>query len=148
MQLNCKFLGILAFSLQSILVQEANAQATVSVSKAWVRLPAPGGHMAALYLEATNASDRDETVDTVSVSGIESVQLHESFTDAKGMTRMRAANNVAIPAHKTLSLSPGGLHVMLHGLKGLKSGQTVQGQLRLKSGETVSFKAETRSAQD
>lgn len=130
------------------LLAAAPAQSHVNVAKAWVRLPAPGGHMAALYLDAVNESDTTETVDAVTVSGVASAHVHETFIDPKGMTRMRTAHDVAIPAHKTLSLSPGGLHVMLHGLSNLKPGQTVQGSLRLKSGLTIPFTATTRSAAD
>lgn len=126
----------------------ATGPSKVVVSHAWIRLPPPGGHMAALYLDATNSSNTDEAIDRVVVSGVESAHVHETFVDAKGMTRMRSATNVVIPANKSLSLSPGGLHVMLHGLTGLKLGQTVQGSLRLKSGNLIKFTAETKGAAD
>ena len=148
MRAYAKLRGPLLPCLLLPLLAAAPAHSPVTVAKAWVRLPAPGGHMAALYLEAANESDTPETVDAITVSGVASAHVHETFTDPKGMTRMRAAHDVAIPAHKTLSLSPGGLHVMLHGLSTLKPGQTVQGSLRLKSGLTVPFTATTRSAAD
>jgi periplasmic copper chaperone A len=152
----CVFLFVFSptFAAQALAVQPTklasanDAVSNVAVSHAWIRLPPPGGHMAALYFEATNSSSADEAIDDVTVHGAGSAHLHETFIDAKGMTRMRSASNVKIPAQKSLTLSPGGLHVMLHGLSGVKPGATVQASLSLKSGKLIKFTAETRGAAD
>ncbi len=51
--------------------------------------------------------------------------IHSTET-ADGVSRMRMAGNLTIPAGATVALSPGGTHVMLSGLKGpLVAGQPI-----------------------
>jgi copper(I)-binding protein len=56
----------------------------------------------------------------------EVVELHTHIND-QGVMRMRKISQIELPAAKTVSLQPGGLHVMLLGLKrDLKPGDSIE----------------------
>ena len=76
------------------------------------------------------------------------VELHEMSMEGTTM-KMRAVPGIELPAGQAVALKPGGLHVMLMGLKQpLKEGQTVTLTLVVegldKKRETVDVKAVVR----
>ena len=72
------------------------------------------------------------------------VELHEMAMDGS-MMRMRQVKEIAVPPKSRVELKPGGLHVMLFGLKQpLKAGDLVPLTLTLADGNTLSFEATVR----
>jgi copper(I)-binding protein len=97
---------------------------SVSVKRAWVRLPAVAGGAAAGYFTAR--ASRDDALLGVSAAGAR-IELHESMSHG-GMTMMRPLANVGLPAGEAIAFAPGGKHLMIFGLgPNLKPG----GRLRL-----------------
>jgi periplasmic copper chaperone A len=135
---------VLAFIATCIVPAFATAQASpLIVQNAWMR-KAPGTDTAAVYLVLRNTS-----VEPVIVVGVRSpaathVMIHETSTTG-GQARMRMHEKLVIAPGQSVSLAPGGLHVMLSGMK--KSpliGQTVPLILLLANGGQVQVAAVVR----
>jgi periplasmic copper chaperone A len=70
----------------------------------------------AAYLTVRNDGDQDDRLIGVASDVADKAQLHSSVMQ-DGVMRMRAVEAVEVPAHGSAVLEPGGLHVMLVGLK-------------------------------
>ncbi len=94
----------------------------IKVSHAWVRAMPPGSVMTAAYLRLQNTSDRPVKVISVNSPQANDCSIHKTVIE-KGFNRMREVKYLSIPAHQSVSLSPGGLHIMIMGMnKPLKKG--------------------------
>jgi copper(I)-binding protein len=72
---------------------------------------------------------------------VKSAELHNHISDGDVM-RMEKQNKVKVPAGGTIMFQPGGLHVMLFGLKApLKEGQSVSLSIVTEQGTFIDFKA-------
>jgi len=82
------------------------------ISDAWINMPPPGAAVAGAYLSLTNHGAEDRLL-TVASTACERVEIHE-MKMASGMMQMREiTGGLALPANSTVSLTPGGLHLML-----------------------------------
>ena len=116
------------------------AQAEVSSKDAWIRLLPPSMKTTAGYV--TLSSTQSDRLIKVSSDLVDTVEIHE-MTMNEGVMQMAPVDSVDLPANTEVSLKPGGLHLMLIGLKdSLKEGQDVPVKLTFSSGESqnVSFK--------
>lgn len=108
----------------------ANA-ADVEIKSAWVRGTVPAQTMSAAYMELI--SKGGATLLGASTPLAEDAEVHEMRREG-GVMKMRAAPRLALPAGETVSLKPGGYHIMLMGLKRqLKPGDTVPITLRIEN---------------
>lgn len=99
----------------AILPFTAAFAADITVTQPWARAtPAPGGAGAA-FMTISNAGAADELVKAASpVANVAELHTH---TMEGGVMRMSAVPAIEIPANGSATLAPGGLHVMLMGLK-------------------------------
>lgn len=104
------FLPILAATLASC----APAKPDIAVSDAWARATAPGQSNAAIYATIANTGAADQLVGVATGAGMAMLHANES---KGGVARMRMIAAVPVPAQGRVSLTPGGTHVMLTGLK-------------------------------
>jgi len=88
--------------------------AQISVADAWVRATMPGQPVGGAYMQIR--SDADARLIGVSSSVVPRVEVHEMTMDGD-MMRMREVKAVELPKGKTVSLEPGGFHIMLMNLK-------------------------------
>ena len=103
-----------AWLCAALLAAASASHATpVTFENAWVRAPVPGQTVAAGYCDIVNQSD--QAVSIVRFAGPVRVEMHET-THQDGMARMRPLARLPIAANATLSLQPGGKHLMLFGL--------------------------------
>ncbi|KEJ88729.1 copper chaperone PCu(A)C [Sulfitobacter donghicola] len=104
------------------------------------------------YMMIENTSDMDDKLIAVRVADIPRIELHLSETDANGVARMIKQDGIAIPAGETVTLKPGGLHVMFMGLgnKSFILGEKLDATLVFeKAGElAVQFNIEERGEHD
>ena len=109
---------------------------TIQVVEFWAR--ASSGPTAAAYLTLRNHGDADDRLVAVSSAAAERAVLHGMKMDGDIM-RMRPVEAIEVKAHGTTELKPGGMHVMLVGLKApLKAGQSIPLVLRFeRAGEMV-----------
>jgi copper(I)-binding protein len=144
-------LKFLAFVVASVLLPAAlmpslaHAQASpLTVVNAWVRKP-PGVDTAAVYFVLKNAGPGAITITGVSSPIAEHVMVHETST-VDGQSRMRMKDTVVIAPGTSVAFSPGGLHLMLSGLKKeIPVGAKVPVTLQLEGGSEVSVTAVVRS---
>lgn len=125
----------------------AFAQANgIAIENAWSR-PAAAGRVGVVYLTVKDSGPAD-TLTGASSPVAARAELHESFTE-NGVSRMRPVGPLQIEPGKPLTLAPGGLHIMLMGLKQpLKTGETFPVMLTFaKAGEvTANAKVEKPGA--
>jgi copper(I)-binding protein len=76
----------------------------------------PTASVAAIYLWITNRGSQADRLLSVSSPLAASAGMH-STTMRQGMMRMRAVETVDLPPGVAIKMEPGGLHIMLQGLK-------------------------------
>ena len=100
-----------------------HAADTPVVSDAWARATPPGVEVGAAYLVITGGTKPDRLVGA-STPRAAMVHLHDVI-ESEGVARMRAIEEVLIPAGARVILAPKGRHLMLMGLEApLLAGQT------------------------
>src|SRR5215213_6325682 len=104
------FFSVLVLLLSGCSTPEAGE---IEVHDAWIR-PAAQGANGAVYF-AIQSSQADELTG-ISSDVAEAVEIHESMTSGDVM-EMHPMESVPLPAGKTVTFKPGGLHIMLVGLK-------------------------------
>ncbi len=87
----------------------------LKVEGAWAR-PAASGNGAA-YMTLGNGGDEPDRLLRASAPVADTVELHAHEIDAQGVARMRPVVAVEVPPGGEAALAPGGLHLMLVGLK-------------------------------
>lgn len=100
---------------------EASAPtASVTILNAWARPSATvsKNNNSAIYFEIFNDSDLDYNLVNVSSDIANKVELHKSFVDERGVSKMVKLDKLVIPAKSSAILQPGGgMHIMLLDLK-------------------------------
>jgi copper(I)-binding protein len=111
---------------------------------------APTARVAGGYMTLTNTGSAPDRLMEVRVADIPRIELHLSETDANGVATMTKQDGIAVPAGETVTLQPGGLHVMFMGLNGnpFQAGEEVDATLVFENaGEVdVIFSVEERTA--
>lgn len=120
--------------LLAALLLSAPAFAQVTVSDAWVRGTVAQQKATGAFMQLKAAQDSRLVAAKSPVAGV--VEIHEMKME-KDVMKMRALpDGLALPAGKTVELSPSGYHVMLMDLKQpLKEGATVPLTLVLEGGD-------------
>ena len=125
----------------------ASALAQVTVKEPWVRATVANQTATGAFMQIIAATDTKLVDVNSSAAGI--TEIHEMKLENNVM-KMRAVDNVALPAGKTVVLKPGGYHVMLMDLKAqVKEGDTIPLTLvfegKDKKRETVEVRALAKS---
>ncbi|MDZ7594301.1 MAG: copper chaperone PCu(A)C [Thiobacillus sp.] len=119
--------------------------ANISVTNAWARATMPGQKVSGAYMQIR--SDADARLIGASSTAVPRVEVHEMKMDGDVM-RMREVQSIELPKGKTVSLEPGGFHIMLMNLpKPIAAGEVIPLTLVVESGgkqQTVEVKAEAR----
>jgi hypothetical protein len=116
------------------------AAADVSVSDATIREVPPGQEVTALFMKVSNSGPVTALV-AVKSSIAKAIELHNNVEE-KGQLAMRPVEKVEIPANGSIELKPGGLHVMLIGLKrAIKDGESIPLTLEFADGSEKKIEA-------
>lgn len=119
----------------------AKAADTVKVENPYARAVPPGQPNSAAFMTFVNSGDADHSVTSASSPVAEAVELH-THTNNNGVMEMRQIDKIDVPAKGRTELAPGGLHIMLIGLKQeLKAGETAQLTLTFDDGSTATVDA-------
>jgi copper(I)-binding protein len=115
------------------------------ISAAWAR-PAMGTDQpAAAYFVITNAAGQADALLSASSPAASSVELHQTLTDASGMTGMHPVARLDVPAGGRVTLEPGGYHLMIMGLsKPLEVGTSLELDLVFEHAGQVVVQAEVK----
>jgi len=106
----------------AVILTACGGEKSVQVADVWARPGLSGGN-SSVYFVIDNSMAEEDVLLSASSDVAQAVELHMSMMDGDAM-QMKMQHNVPIPAGKT-EFKPGGLHVMLIGLKDdLKPGDT------------------------
>ena len=105
------------------LVANASGTDQFLFSDAWVKMPMPGMQMSAGYVDIKNKSINDIKVIAVRTPFSKMAELHDMVMVNKVMQMRHVSDGWVIAAGTSLSLAPGGKHVMLMGVRTLESNQ-------------------------
>ena len=111
----------------SLFLSACTAQKGITVRDAWMRATAEGENGAVYFVLQNDSTQQDELID-VSSNLADSVEIHESSMVAgTDVMQMDQVSSVALDADSEVVFTPGGLHVMLVGVKNeLKLGDVVE----------------------
>ncbi|MEO8810773.1 MAG: copper chaperone PCu(A)C [Rhodanobacter sp.] len=114
----------------------AAAADQVHVTHAWIRV-LPGALPAGGYVTLQNDGDQPVALTGASSKAYAQVMLHHSSTQG-GVSRMARVDSLAVPAHGSAVLAPGGYHLMLmQPAAPVKPGSTVRLLLKFSDGSNL-----------
>jgi len=103
----------------------ASAEGIIVTDEPWARTGPASGNSAA-YMLMTNTSQVADRIIAVSSPDAEEAAIHDTKIDSKNVATMHPASRVDLDPGVPLVFEPGGLHIMLRGLKhALKEGDQV-----------------------
>ena len=85
-------------------------------SDAWARATVPGAPSAAIYGSFRNDGDQALTIKKITTDVAGMAMLHRSTLE-NGMMKMSAVDELSVSAGEVVKLEPGGMHMMLMGLR-------------------------------
>lgn len=94
-----------------------SAMAEVVVEDAWSRASIGINRPGAAYMKISNAGDETMVLIGLRTGLAMKPEVHLSSINDKGVSSMLPAGEIEIAAGQTIELKPGGLHVMLMGLR-------------------------------
>jgi|TARA_A100001011_G_scaffold376609_1_gene439358 copper(I)-binding protein len=118
----------------------------IQIEDPWVRAVPPNANNSAIFLDLRNESGQLRKLVEVHSEVAERVELHTT-KDEDGMLRKQRLEEVPIPALETQSFHPGGIHIMLIGLRSpLEVGGVIELELVYadQSKETISIPVDER----
>jgi hypothetical protein len=128
---------VLALAMSFLLSACAPARG-MEIQEAWVR-PAAQGENGAIYFVIRNQPQEADELTGVSSEVAEAVEMHESVMDGDVM-QMHQLESVPLPPNSEITFKPGGLHIMLIGLKeDLKIGDEIEVTLHFKNAEEINL---------
>lgn len=109
---------LLLFLLPGALLAACGGNGGIEASGVWARESPSTAQNGAFYLELHNGGEADDALVAVTTDACSQVELHESSLDDQGVMRMAPVEGgrIPLPAGETVSLQPGGLHVMCLGV--------------------------------
>jgi copper(I)-binding protein len=133
-----------AVALTLVQLAATAAQATdynvgpIQISAPWARATPKGATTGAAYMTITNAGKTPDKVSCVSSDASAECQIHTMTMDSGVMQMRPVEGGLEIKPGETVTLKPGGFHVMLVNLKHpLEQGKTVKATLKFDTAGSV-----------
>ena len=113
----------------------------LDISQPWARATPKGARTGAAYMTVTNTGNAVQRLSCLSSDAAAQCQIHEMIMD-RGVMKMRpVAGELEIKPAQTVTLKPGGYHLMLEDLKEpLQQGKVIELILKDDTGATVQVK--------
>ncbi len=119
--------------------------ASVTVEDAYVRSMPPTQTVTGAFMVFKNTTGSDRAVVSAESDVSDKVELHTHLHE-DGVMKMRQVEKIDVPAGGETVLKPGGLHVMLIGLKQpLNLGQMVDIKFNIDDGTSMQIQAEVKT---
>ena len=107
------------------------------LEQGWIRAAPPGATALAGYGTLRNACGEPFLVKDVKAKDFAMAMIHQTTVES-GMSRMRSARNLVVPARGRLVFAPGGNHMMLmHPERAIREGDRVRVEIVLKDGRRI-----------
>jgi len=141
-----KKISILWLLVLACCISVGASAAELKFHDAWVATAPPGATTQAAYICFINNSDKDVEITAVSAKGFGMAMLHKS-TMQGDMAMMEDMSTLVIPAHKMVTLEPGGMHIMLMDAKKMAMpGEKVALTFQYKDGTSQTFNLEVKTS--
>ncbi|MGO8920647.1 MAG: copper chaperone PCu(A)C [Stellaceae bacterium] len=126
-----------AFCLALVVPAQAQSTSGIEISHPWARATASAAANGAVYLKIVNHGSSDDTLTAAATPAAAKAELHTSLND-NGVMKMRPLAEVPLKAGGSAEFKPGGMHIMLLGLKQpLKAGDSFPLTLTFKQAGAV-----------
>jgi copper(I)-binding protein len=131
-------LALIASASAAVAAPPPGAACQPLVEKAWIRAAPPGAMMLAGYATVRNPCPRAIAIVDVAAVDFASAMIHETLVE-NGVSKMRHADRLPVPARGALAFAPGGRHLMLmQPRRPLKAGERTVLTLLLADGRRLS----------
>ena len=111
---------------------------SIHISQPWARATPKGASSGAAYMTVTNNGKTPDRVNCVSSDASAECQIHSMTMDNGVMVMRPVEGGLEIKPGETVTLKPGGFHMMLLNLKHpLEQGNSLQATLKFDSAGTV-----------
>lgn len=128
---------------QAAFAQVAETPSPVTVTNAWAKTTVPGGKVSAAYMDIKSTAPVKLLKAETSIAG--NVEIHNMKMN-DGVMEMKAVDAIDVPANKTVSLKPGGYHVMLMMLAAsINKGDTVPIKLTFEGADKKPFTVDVKA---
>jgi copper(I)-binding protein len=129
-RITCLLLAIALTLAGGIAVAEDYSVGTIQIGNPWTRATPKGSTVAGAYMTITNKGSAPDRLLSGASAVADRFEVHSMVMDG-GVAKMRPVDGgLEIKPGETVELKPGGLHVMLTGLKQpLDKGQKVKATL-------------------
>jgi hypothetical protein len=137
---------VLVFALTTVLAACSTVGGGITATDAWARTSMGMDRAGAAYLVLTNDSATADALIGATSPAAATVEIHETTAGASGMTGMQPVDALDLPAGATVTLEPGGYHLMLIDLTAdLEVGQDIELTLDFETGPDLTVTAEVRA---
>lgn len=102
--------------LSAAATAQEHQRSVLEIDHAWARATPPAAKTGAAYIEIRNTGPDPDRVLAVTTPVAEKAEVHKTERDGD-ILRMREIPLLEIPGHDKALLQPGGLHIMLTGLR-------------------------------
>lgn len=102
--------------IPSIAFAHSYKQGDIQIGHAWARATAKGAANGAVYIPFLNEGKEADALVSITTPAAESVMIHNTVSE-KGVQKMQHVEKLELPPMKPVGMRPGGLHIMLMGLK-------------------------------
>ncbi|MFT7217275.1 MAG: copper(I)-binding protein [Paraglaciecola sp.] len=118
-----------------------SVDANLTVHNATVRLLPPSLPNTSAYFTVKNTAEHDIILVAAQTDVAQKAELHNHVMQGQ-MMRMEQQDSVTVGAGLTVNFQPGGLHMMIFGLKApLQKAQSVKLSLLTQGGDVIAFNA-------
>lgn len=110
----------------------------LEVTQPWIRATPPGAGAGGGFITLTNHGNADDTLIRVTTSITDRVELHTMEMDGDVMRMAPLPGGIEIPAGESVTLAPGGLHLMFMELASpIVEGQPIPITLEFQYAESI-----------
>ncbi|MCP4789348.1 MAG: copper chaperone PCu(A)C [Gammaproteobacteria bacterium] len=116
MNLKLKLVSLLVALFLPVMALAAHNHSNLDIQHSWIKAPVPGTMMTGGFISITNNGKHDEQLVAAYSDIAKNTELH-TMVMIDGVMKMREVEGGwVIPAGETLTLAPGGNHIMFIGL--------------------------------
>jgi hypothetical protein len=113
----------------------------VEVEAPWIREAPPGATVLAAYMVLSNSADTQSMITRIESPDFRDTRIHRTVVE-DGVAKMLSVEHLQVPAHGSVTLEPGGMHLMLFDpLRPLQAGDTVTLVVHESNGDSVTVQA-------
>ena len=133
-----KIIGTTLFLLLSAGLHAADS---IEITNPWVNQTPPSTMSNAGYMEISNNSGSPVILQSVKSPQFGMSHIHQTKME-DGLMKMKPVHGLEIPANETVTLEPGGLHIMMmNRTESLNAGDEVDLNLEFSDGQQIAVKA-------